>query len=773
MKKKWLAGWHAGRYTRWLAGLLGLGLLLFLTDLLFPFRVAPRYSTLVEAADGSVLHAFLNADDKWRLYTELDEINPTLRKTLIFKEDKWFYYHPGVNPAAVIRALFNNTASGRRTSGASTITMQVVRLLEPRPRTYASKFIELFRAFQLEAHYSKDEILQLYVNLVPYGSNIEGIKSASLLYLGKPPELLSLAEVTALTIIPNRPTSLRPDGVNKRLIAERNRWLRRFDGLFDRQTIDDALNEPLTARRREAPKAAPHLAIRLRGEHPGVPILKTTLQRSRQTAIEQLTRNYSGRLRFQNIRNAAVFVLNNQTMTVEAYVGSADFSDSTDGGQVDGIRAIRSPGSTLKPLLFATAFEKGMLTPKSVLYDVPTNFSGFEPENFDKLFHGKVTVEFALANSLNVPAVQVLSKMGTNALVEKLKKAEFQTVKKQSGRLGLSLILGGCGVTLEELTTLFAAFGNEGRFEKPQFLRDKRSNAVAELVSPEATYLITQILTQVTRPDLPNNYAYTYHLPRIAWKTGTSYGKKDAWSIGYNGRYTVGVWVGNFSGEGVPELNGANIATPLLFDVFNTIDYNAPANWYQQPDGLSKRLVCAESGQVPSEFCTHRIEDYQLTGISSTLPCQHRKRVWLDLKKRFTYCTYCMPADGSVREEWAPNDPPELISWFENRHISYEKIPPHNPACTRVFGNTRSLLISYPVDGSTYRLNRREQNRLSLSCQAGNDVAKVYWYLNDKLLQAAAPGEPVFCLPPAGKVKISCADDKGRHTDSYVTVIYE
>lgn len=747
---------------------------LLLLDFVFPFRVKPSYSTLVEATDGSMLHAFLNEEDKWRLYTELDEISPTLRKTLLFKEDRWFYWHPGVNPVAIVRALFNNTTTGRRTSGASTITMQVVRLLEPRPRTYANKLVEMGRAFQLEAHFSKDEILQLYLNLVPYGSNIEGIKSASWLYFQKPPQILSLAEVTALTIIPNRPTSLRPGHSHAYLIKERNRWLRRFEHeqLFDQATVADALTEPLQARRSNAPQAAPHLALRLKKEFPGQPILRTTLVPARQSALERLVKNYVNRLKVNRIQNAAVLLINNRTMAVEAYVGSADFRDASDGGQVDGIRAVRSPGSTLKPLLYATAFDQGFLTPKSVVYDVPSNFMGFEPENFDRQFHGKVTIEYALANSLNVPAVQVLQKMGASTLVEKLKKAQFQTIQKQSGKLGLSLILGGCGVTLEELTTLFASFANQGQFNQAYFLKDPDFHNATELVSEEASFLITQILTQVARPDLPNNYAYTYRLPKIAWKTGTSFGKKDAWSIGYNAHYTVGVWVGNFSGEGVPELNGANTATPLLFEIFNTIDYNAAAQALPTPNGLAMRQVCVETGQLPSEFCTHTLPDYYLPGVSSTQRCTHKKRVWLDMKRQMSYCPYCKPEEGSI-ETWVAQDPPELIHWYETRHIAYERVPPHNPACTRVAATSQQLMITYPVDGATYRLSRQEKNQLSLHVQVGNEVKKVYWYINDQLIQTADPTQAVFCQPPAGRVKISCADDQGRHRDSYIQVSYQ
>ncbi|WP_428653470.1 penicillin-binding protein 1C [Runella sp.] len=776
--KKWL---HSARF--WL--LISPFLVFITLDLALPFKVNPRYSTLITASDGTILHAFLNDDDKWRLYTEPDEITPLLRQTILQKEDRYFYYHPGFNPFALGRAFVKNILTGRRSSGASTITMQVVRLLEPRKRTYLSKGIELFRAMQLELHYSKDEILQLYLNLIPYGSNIEGMKSASLLYFGKLPQLLSLAEITTLTIIPNRPSSLRLGRKNAYIVQERNKWLKRFEqaALFDKQVIEDAIDEPLNAYRREAPKLAPHLSFRLKKEYKNAPIIRTAILPTRQAQVEQMTRNYVNRLQSMNIHNAAVIVVNNETMQVETYVGSADFNNPYDGGQVDGIKAIRSPGSTLKPLLYAIAFDKGLLTPKSAINDVPTNFGGFEPENFDRHFNGKVTLEFALANSLNIPAVKVLKELTPSVLINYLTKADFQTVKKQSKDLGLSMILGGCGVTLEELTRLFSSFANEGRWQGLRYTADYKSanssfritdteQFKAEkskgelLISPESAYMINNILTQITRPDLPNNFDNTYHLPRIAWKTGTSYGKKDAWSIGYNRRYTVGVWVGNFSGMGVPELNGANIATPLLFDVFNAIDYNSPTGWFKPTADITRRKVCAESGDLPSDFCEHQVLDYAIMGISPTRRCQHLKWVLTDKASQITYCTQCLPDTGYVRKLY-PNMAPELIAYNESNRIPYQRIPPHNPACTRVF-EVGAPVITSPNDGSEYFL---EGQQLQLACQAGNDVKEVYWYINDQLLQKANPQTALFVKLPMGKVKISCSDDKGRNVDIFIKVI--
>lgn len=755
-------------------------LLIFLgLDFFFPLKTDVPYSTLVTARDSSILHAFLSRDDKWRMYVELNEITPTLRDAILFKEDKYFRYHPGFNPVAMLRAATRNLLTGRRTSGASTITMQTVRLLEPRDRTYGNKLIELFRAMQLEVHYSKDQILQLYLNLIPYGGNIEGLKSASLLYFGKPPALLSLAELTTLTIIPNRPSSLRLGARNAFIVQERNRWLTRFRqaNVFDQAAIVDAQNEPLRAYRREAPQQAPHLARRLRVEYPNTPIIRSTLQTTAQATAEQLVQRYANRLRGYNIHNSAVLIVDNRSREVVAYVGSADFGNAFDGGQVDGVRAVRSPGSALKPLLYGLAFDAGIITPKTKLADVPTNFGSYQPDNYDRRFNGPVTAEFALANSLNIPAVALLKELGTTTLVSTLQKAQFTSIKKQAHELGLSMILGGCGVTLEEMTRLYTGLANGGRVSDLRFTLTNGPNPAKQsdlLLSPEAAYLVTHTLTQITRPDLPNNFDNSYHLPRIAWKTGTSYGRRDAWSIGYNQRYTIGVWVGNFSGVGVAELSGANTATPLLFQLFNVLDYNSPTGWFRlskEADKLSKRLICPETGDVPGDFCANPVTDYCIMGVSRYRRCTHRKEVFTNAPGTISYCAQCQPDSGAVRRTY-PNLSPELVAFYQSRRIPMETVPPHNPACERVFGSSGQPgpQITGLNDGSEYFINPKQPADLELSCQAANDVQTVFWYLNDKLYRRAKPTEAVFFKPHPGSLKISCADDKGRNSDIRVLV---
>lgn len=762
----------------------GLVLLLVLLDVLLPFRPRVAYSTIITASNGQPLHAFLSRDDKWRLYTELDEITPLLRETVLFKEDRYFRWHPGINPVSLVRAAVRNLLTGRRTSGASTITMQTVRLLEPRPRTYTSKLIELARALQLELHYSKDEILQLYLNLVPYGSNIEGIKSAALLYFGKSPDLLSLAELTTLTIVPNRPSSLRPGPHNARLVQARNEWLLRFRraSLFSDEAIADALIEPLTAHRRAAPRLAPHLSRRLQREQPNQPIIHATLDPTTQATAERLVQNYVNRIRALAIQNAAVLVVDNETRDVLAYVGSADFGNVYDGGQVDGVQAVRSPGSALKPLLYGLAFDAGIITPKTRLADVPTSFNGYAPDNYDQRFNGPVTAEFALANSLNIPAVALLHDLGTSKLVASLKRAGFSTVNKQAGVLGLSMVLGGCGVTLQEMTRLYTGLANNGTV-RPLRLTNAPDRQAADtsgqvLLSPEATFLVTQTLTQVTRPDLPNNFDNSYHLPRIAWKTGTSYGRRDAWSIGYNQRYTIGVWVGNFSGVGVAELSGANIATPLLFQLFNTLDYDAPNGWFKQPTRLNwrltTRLVCPETGDVPNHFCTRTVADYAIMGVSRYQRCQHRRWVLTNPAGTVSYCAHCRPDQSTddtslvVRRSY-PNLSPDVLAYYQTQQVPVELVPPHNPACDRVSGQAGPQIVSLN-DRSEYYINPRQPASMELRCQASNDVQTVYWYLNDRLYRRAQPAESVFFKPRPGLLTVSCADDKGRYRTLHVTI---
>jgi len=744
--------------------------LFFILNILFPLPINEDYSRMVYSSDNKLLYATLNKQDKWRMKCNLSEITPVLRTTIIEKEDAYFWVHPGINPISIMRALFNNVIQGKRTSGASTITMQVARLLEPKERTYLGKIQEIFRAIQLELTYSKSEILQMYLNLAPYGGNIEGIKSAAWFYLDQKPQTLSLAQIVTLSIIPNNPNMIKPGADFSKILKVRNHWLDYFkkESIFDSNLIEDAKLEPLNFQRQQRPMMAPHLSWRLINKYPDSLEIHTNINAEIQRKSEELVKNYTASLQYMNITNAAVMIVNNSRQEVVGYIGSADFNNSRNSGQVDGIQAIRSPGSTLKPYLYALAIDKGLITPKMVITDVPINFDGYAPQNYDQKYRGLVTIETALAQSLNIPAVKILNDYGINSFINMLVRGGFKRIRKDYQKLGLSIILGGCGVSLEELCNLFTLFAHKGIYLPSKYIKNQKTGIPDRLISEAASYLITENLTRLERPDLPIMWSNSSNLPKIAWKTGTSYGRRDAWSIGYNRDFTIAVWLGNFDGTGTPELTGAHIATPLLFQLFNAIDISQERTWFAPPSSLDYRIVCSESGLPPSEFCTNTTIDYFIPGVSPYQKCDHLKEIYVNEKETISYCRSCLPSKG-YKTKLFPNYPPELITFFEEENRPYQKIPPHNSVCKRIFSTTAPTITSLG-DGMEYILISGEKQQLMLKCNTDNTVKKVWWYLDNKLLQQASAMQSVFFTPTQGNHKISCTDDKGRNTDIWIKV---
>ncbi|MBT8381656.1 MAG: penicillin-binding protein 1C, partial [Ignavibacteria bacterium] len=606
-------------------------LLFILLDLLFPLPKQKEFSKQIQAKDGTLLTAYLTSDDKWRLRSDLEEVSPELIKAIIEKEDNWFYWHFGINPVSVVRAFYKNLISSEIESGASTITMQVARMLEPKERTYVNKFAEMFRALQLELKYSKEEILELYLSLLPFGGNIEGVKSASYIYFNRPPDKLSLAQSIMLAVIPNDPNSLRLDRSNDQIIIKRNYWINKFkqDEIFSSTDLKDAVDEPIEAHRYEVPVFAPHFSYYIKENFNGDE-LNTTLDLEIQQTVENILLHNVGKVFYKGITNGAVLVMNNINKSVVAYCGSADFYDEGSFGQVNGITAIRSPGSTLKAPLYAYALDDGNLTPKMKFTDIPTDFHGYQPENYDLKFYGNVSTEFALVNSLNIPAVKLLEKVGLNNFINLLEGCGFNQIQEQKNKLGLSLILGGCGTNLFELTRLFTSFANKGNLYPINFLLNEENNDGVQIFSESSSYLIAKILSGVDRSDIVN-FSYYSKLPKFAWKTGTSYGKRDAWAIGFNPNYTIGVWMGNFNGVGSPNLSGGEVAVPLLFDLFSAIDYNSDVKWFEEPEDLYKRNVCSESGLVPTQYCKRVVEDFAIKNKSHNDVCNIHKPVYVSL----------------------------------------------------------------------------------------------------------------------------------------------
>lgn len=580
-----------------------------------------------------------------------------------------------------------------------------------------------------------------------------------------------MAEITSLSIIPNRPSSLVVGKNNDLIIKERNRWLKKFaeDGVFTDKEIEDAISEPLHASRSVVPHFIPHLAYKLKSSSSFTSV-QTNIVLNTQLKIEKLTEDYVRTLKLKNINNAAVVIIDNKTHKVITYVGSAGFFDTTDGGQVNGAAAIRQPGSTLKPLLYGLSIDEGLLTPKMVLNDVPVNYNGYAPENYDQKFKGSVTMEYALEHSLNIPSVKSLRQLGKDKLVQKLIACDFKQIQKDQNKLGLSMILGGCGTTLEELTGLFSAFANNGLYIQPQMITSKQTGKRIQLISPAASYMITDILSKVNRPDFPINWTATEHMPKIAWKTGTSYGRRDAWSIGYNKNYTVGVWVGNFSGLGIAELSGANTATPLLFKIFNTIDYDSNSDWYAPPTDCELRQVCNETGMTPGPNCTNFISDHFIPLTSSTTNCTHIQEIKVSADSSVSYCETCAPQTGYIKKLYNVVAP-EMQDYLSQNGIAYQNIPMHDPSCEKIFKGEGPVITS-PLNNTEYFINKKDPEPLQLTANTANDVSKVYWYVNDAFYKKSSAGEKQFFVPQEGQVKISCTDDKGRNRNIKIVVKY-
>lgn len=734
-------------------------------DLIFPLDTKIEYSTIVMAKDSSILETYLSKDSKWRMKTELYEISPTLKKTLIFKEDKYFYSHIGVNFLAISKAFFYNIWTWKRNSGASTISMQVVRMLERRKRTYFNKLIEIFKAFQLEYHYSKEEILQFYFNLIPYGGNVEGVKSAAWLFFQKTPAQLSLSQAITLTLVPNRPNTWALGKKNEKLLMAKNNWLKKMGNKneFPAKEINTALTEKIPEKRQKPIAIAPQFCRRMKNLFPEQNLIYTHLDRQKQEKIQQLTSNFTERTKLYNIHQAAVLVVNNQTQTVEAYIGSADFDNKKDEGENDGIKAVRSPGSTLKPLIYALAMEKGIITPKTILADVPTDFGGYVPDNFTQKFSGEVTAEEALKRSLNIPAVKILQLISQDFLIQKLNLLIFKQVKKDEKKLGLSMALGGAGATLEELVNLYQMLANKGKFTPFVYLKNEKKSKKINILKEESTYMIGEILSNMQKNEFLKNPL------KIAWKTGTSLGRRDAWCIGYNPQYTVGVWVGNFSGEGANNLVGAEVATPLMKDIFKTLTYNQNNTWFEAPNSIKIRTICSQTGLLPQIFCDKKIMDTYIPNISSIKKCEHLKEIWVSDDEKTSFCNACLPLKNAKKKLY-PNYSSEILSFLLEQNNKIIEIPAHNINCTHFKNSNEKPVILSPSPHKEYLIEKENEAELILACRVSPLVRKVDWYINGKFYQSVSPQKQIYFKPEMGITKIACADENGKTTEIAIKV---
>lgn len=727
-------------------------------------------STLVFDRRGELLQASLSSDDRWRIRTPVNQISPHLRRAVLGFEDRWFYWHPGFNPFSIGRALVQNVRAGRIVSGGSTITMQIARLMEPKARTVAGKAWEVIRALQLELRYSKKQLLEIYLNIAPYGGNIEGAAAASWLYLGKEASQLSPGEAALLTALPNSP-SARPDANPERARKARDRVLRRLlkNGAISEKVYREALGEEVPGGRMKLPRAAPHFCRDLQSAYPGRSRLYSTLDARIQSTAEDLLSLHLGSLKAGGITNGAIVVIDNRSHDILALVGSGDFYDSLNSGQVNGARAGRSPGSALKPFIYAQALQTGLISPARYLEDVPTDFSGYAPENYDRTFSGIVSARAALERSLNLPAVALEHSLADDGLYELLRRAEVDSLRQRSD-YGLSIAIGGCEISLYDLTALYSALACDGEYVRPRQLRgDLLADGVA-LFDPGTAYIITDILTGLQRPDLPACWEFT-SLPRVAWKTGTSYGNRDAWSVGFNPRYTIGVWLGNFSGESARTLVGAEVATPILFELMNSVCRGQQIPWFKRPKTVDVREVCSLSGQLPGPHCPTLAEELYLPDRSPDTECQFHQAVEVDdatgcrLPPRYPGKR---PSHTRVYVEW----PARVGTWMEKSGYTIQKLPPLLPGWQGCTPGSPPIIRSPSLD-CRYRLREGVDPRFQKICfeaSAGTDVQRLYWFVDGRLLGSARPGEKLFYVPVTGQHRVVCQDDMGRSTELTLVV---
>ncbi|HEX4960240.1 MAG TPA: penicillin-binding protein 1C [Thermoanaerobaculia bacterium] len=766
------------RRRRWALALAGVILLAspwlwyWTLALVFPFpweNLQRAPAVVVYDRHGQPLRFFLPQDQRWRLPVRLSELPPELPRALVASEDRRFYRHFGVDPLAVVRAAWSNVRRRGVVSGASTISMQVARMADPGPRTLGSKLRETIRALQLERRFSKDQILELYLNLTPYGGNVEGVGAAAWFYFGKEPDQLSLGEIALLTALPRSPVRYDPTLHPAAAREARDRVLDQLAerGAFSRKELQEARRQDLPRLRHRPPFAAPHFTEMVAALDSGSARIHSTLDRATQEIAEAQVARRIRELRDLGISEAAVVVIDNQTRSVRAMVGSAGFHEAIYQGQVNGAVARRSPGSTLKPFLYAMAMDEGRVLPDSYILDIPTDFSGYVAENYDERYRGRVTVRDALIQSLNACTVRLLSEVGLPAFQKLLLKGGLSTLNRPAGSYGLPLILGAGEVRLLDLVNLYATLA-QGGLHRPVRLEEHGSPEpeAVRLFSPEAARAVAQILTAVRRPDLPESWDLTRDVPGVAWKTGTSYGHRDAWAVGFSARTTIGVWVGNFNGKPRKGISGSQHAGPLLFDLFRSLEPGGRAA--VTPDGLPPEEieVCALSHELPGPFCPERVRILFLPGRSKLRACTLHKRVLIDNATGELLAGDCL-ARRSHEFRLLTVYPPELVAWWRSQGTAVQEMPRLSASCTGIPDAEPPRIVS--PDGATpYHLRQDSPagfQRIPLVAQTSPGVRRLFWY-QDGLLVATTEMDSEkgsrFLDPVRGEHRLVVTDDLGR-----------
>jgi len=771
--------------------------ILFGTVLFFTFTIlSPRlpsplfqvdYSTVLLSRSNALLGAHITDDQQWR-FPPSAQVPEKFAQALIFIEDKRFYQHWGVDFLALLRAVYSNLREQRVVSGASTLSMQVIRLASGQPRrTYLEKLREVWLAWQLEWHYSKAEILALYAAHAPFGGNVVGLEAAAWRYFGRGSQDLSWAESALLAVLPNNPALLHLGRNRAALQAKRDALLGKLhdQGLLSEVDWQLALFEPLPNKPQSFPRLAPHLLASLKTQKThSKQVFQSHLDASLQQHVTQSLNRHSQRLQQHRIYNAAALVIDNQNMQVLAYVGNSQSLRQDQGHAIDMLRQPRSTGSLLKPFLYALMLQAGELTPSMLVADTPQQYGNFRPQNYDRRYRGAVSAKQALALSLNLPAMQLLQEYGINRFHAFLREAGFESLKHTPEHYGLSLVLGGAEASLWQLASLYARLAHRVVFPQTDAfipnvsvgtltgtLHVPSQSMKRENIDPGAAWLTLQALLEVARPDTEAYWHYFQNTRKVAWKTGTSFGHRDAWAIGVTPAYTVAVWVGNASGNGRPELIGVDAAAPLLFNIFQQLP---PTTWFKRPHTRLKEIeVCANDGFLANGYCNSRSESVPATSHFKRLS-PHNRRIHLDASGRWQVHSGCEAVADMQHRNWFIL-PPHQAFYYQQSHLDYRSVPPYRDDCQVAGSRHMPLDVVYPPANSQIMIPIDLDGRSSqVVFQAVHRQPKqrLFWHLNEEFLGSTEHFHQWVLAVSEGKHRLIVLDEQGRRVERVFEVLY-
>lgn len=746
---------------------------------------AVPYSTLLYSAEGHLLGARIATDGQWR-FPATDTLPPKFVSCLLAYEDKRFYWHPGVDAMALLRAFRLNAKAGKVVSGGSTLTMQLARIARGnQERTLYEKGIEIAWAIYLETTRSKDDILNLYASHAPFGGNVVGIETAAWRYFGRSAANLSWAESATLSVLPNSPALIHPGRNRAQLKAKRDKLLSSLQksGVIDQTTFELACMEPLPDAPLPLPNDAPHLLERLAAEAPGTRIT-TSVGQQLQRQVQELVNRYAREYSSNYIHNLAAVIADVETGEVLAYAGNASFqADARKGNQVDIITAQRSTGSILKPFLYAAMLHDGLLLPSTLVSDVPLNINGFTPQNYNKTFNGAVPAHRAIERSLNVPLVRMLSWYNTGRFMSLLKSSGMTTLRFPEDHYGASLILGGAEGTLWDLSGMYASMARvlahyrpyNGRYNPADIhpltpFVAKESDPIRSVADPRlgdkpllsaaSLWFTFAAMSALNRPEEEADWQQFNSMKQIAWKTGTSYGGRDAWAIGLTPRYVVGVWAGNASGEGRAGLTGVGNAAPVLFDLFSLLP---ASNWFDMPyDEMEPMAICRLSGHKASPLCDQTDTLYMPRSGSNTPLCPYHKRVHLSADGRFRVNSSCASVDEMITRSWFVL-PPSQEYYYRNYHIDYRPLPPIKPGCDQE--QSRQIELIYPEHNAVLYLPKgfaSKPEKFIFKAAHARPDATLYWHIDNTYLGETTDSHQIACSADPGKHLLTLIDNWGN-----------